>query len=169
MVDVTIKSEDVDNLVRAVRTHADAKALRRELYRGLNRETKDTRRKITDAIPEALPRRGGLAERMRSQVSSSTTVSSRGGVALALRFKSRGYDMKTLTEGRIRHPVFARDRGRKAGGTALASERGSWTWVEQTAGVDSEHFLGEFDDQRPDLLRAIQRVLDEVARKVTNI
>lgn len=151
--DVTIKSEDVDNLVRAIRTHADAKALRRELARGLNSATKDLRRQMVDAIPEALPRRGGLAERMREQVTSSASAKSGKYAGVSIRFRSKGYDMRTLTGGRIRHPLF---------GNRLH-------WFDQTAGVDGDAFGDEFDDRRPEITRAVVRVLDDVARKVTNI
>lgn len=153
MIDVTIKSNDVDNLVRAVRTHADAKALRKELYSGLNRETKDLRSQMIDKIPAALPRRGGLADQMKSKIRANTTAKSGRYAGVSVWFKSSGYDIRTLTGNRLRHPVFGNRR----------------VWVDQTAGVDADEFMGEFDKQKPDIQRAISRVLEDVARKVTNI
>jgi hypothetical protein len=152
-MEVTIKSTDVDNLVRAIRTHADAKTIRRDLYRGLNSASKGVRSQMVDAIPNALPRRGGLAEQMKAKVRSRTTAKGGRYAGVAIRFNSSGYDIRTLTGARLRHPVFG-DRG---------------TWVEQTAGLNPEAFVGEFARQRPEMLRAISRVLEDIARKVTNI
>jgi hypothetical protein len=152
-MEVTIKSDDVDHLVRAVRTHADAKAIRREMYQGLNRATRGVRENMVDAIGDALPRRGGLAAQMQHMVSGRASAKSGKYAGVSLRFTSRGYDIRTLTGRRLRHPVF----GNRA------------VWVEQTAGVNPEAFPGEFDRQRPDMLRAVSRVMEDIARKVTNI
>lgn len=152
-MEVTVKSDDVDSLVRAVRTHADAKAIRRDLYRGLNSASKPVRSKMIDAIPNALPRRGGLAEQMQAKVSSRATAKSGKYAGVSIRFSSKGYDIRTLTGARLRHPVFGnRD-----------------VWVEQTAGVNPEAFTGVFDRQKPLVARAVKRVLDDIARKVTDI
>jgi hypothetical protein len=42
-------------------------------------------------------------------------------------------------------------------------------WVEQSEGLNPEAFTGEFEQQKPDMQRAISRVLEDIARKVTNI
>lgn len=152
MIDVTVKSDDVDNLVRSVRTHADAKALRKELHSGLNRATKDVRAEMVDKITAALPQRGGLAEQMKAKIRTNTSAKSGKYAGVSLWFRSSGYDMRTLTAGRLRHPVYGRP-----------------PWVDQTAGVDSDEFMGEFEKQKPDILRDISRVMEDVARKVTNI
>jgi hypothetical protein len=152
-MEVTIKSTDVDNLVRAIRTHADAKTIRRDLYRGLNSASKGVRSQMVDAIPNALPRRGGLAEQMKAKVSSRATAKSGKYAGVSIRFASKGYDIRTLTGGRLRHPVFG-NRG---------------VWVEQSEGLNPEAFTGEFEQQKPDMQRAISRVLEDIARKVTNI
>jgi hypothetical protein len=151
--DVTIRSEDVDNLVRTLRTHADAKALRRELYRGLNRATKDVRDEMKSAIGDALPRRGGLAAQVQAATSSSTSAKSGRYAGVSIRFRSRGHDIRLLTGRRLRHPVFG---NRNA-------------WVTQSEGLDPEQFTDEFENQNPAVQRAIVRVLEDVARKVTNI
>lgn len=153
MVSEGINAGDVDNLVRAIRTHADAKALRRELYSGLNRATKGIRGEMIEVIPAALPRRGGLAEQMAAKVTSRTTAKSGKYAGVSMRFSSKGYDIRTLTGKRLRHPVF----GNRS------------VWVEQSEGVDGDRFPDEFDQQKPEIQRAIVSVLEEVARKVTNI
>lgn len=145
-----VTSEDVGNLVRSLRTHADAKAIRRDLYRGLNRATKPVRSRMTDAIPEALPQRGGLAEQFKSKVGSRTTAKAGKWAGVSIRFSSRGHDMRTLTGGRIRHPVY----GNRS------------VWVTQTAGADPERFMGAFEDQTPLMRREVERVLEDVAQKI---
>lgn len=153
MADDGINAGDVDNLVRAIRTHADAKAFRRELYSGLNRATKGIRGEMIQVIPSALPRRGGLAEQMAAKVSSRTTAKSGKWAGVSMRFSSRGYDIRTLTGKRLRHPVY----GNRS------------VWVEQSEGLHPDVFPDEFDKQRPEIQRAVVSVLDEIARKVTNI
>ena len=152
-MEVTVKSTDVDNLVRAIRTHADAKAIRRDLFRGLNSVGKESARHMVDVIDEALPRRGGLADEMKATIKSR--VSAKGGkyAGVSLWFNSKGHDVRTLTGRRLRHPVFG---NREA-------------WVDQTAGVDPKVFPGEFERLRPDMTRAVNKVLEGIARKVTNI
>lgn len=148
-----VKSDDVDNLVRAIRTHADAKAIRQEMFRGLNHIGKGIRPKMVDAIDEALPSRGGLAEEFKSTVSSRVSAKSGKYAGVSIWYKAKGHDIRTLTGQRLRHPVF----GNRA------------VWVTQTAGVNPEAFPGEFDKQKPDMQRAVSRVLEDIARKVTNI
>jgi len=152
-MEVTIKSTDVDNLVRAIRTHADAKAIRRDLSKGLNSASKGVRGQMIDRIPEALPRRGGLAEQMHGMVSGRATAKTGKYAGVSLRFSSKGYDIRTLTGARLRHPVY----GNRS------------NWVEQSAGLHPEAFTGEFERQKPDMARAINKVLEDIARKVTNI
>lgn len=142
-------ADDVGDLVKAIRTHADAKALRRELNAGLNRATKQIRAQMVKALPDALPQRGGLAEQVQKRVSASTTAKSGKYAGVSMRFRSRGYDLRMITEGRIRHPVFGRS-----------------AWVTQTTGVEPEAFMGEFDKQKPEIQEQIMRVLEDVARKV---
>lgn len=152
-MEVEIKSKDVDNLVRAVRTHADAKSIRRELFRGLNHAGKPVRSKMIDAIPQALPERGGLAAQMQSKIRGRITARSGKYAGVSLRFSaSGGYDIRTLVGGRLRHPVF-----------------GHGPWVEQTEGVDPDAFTRVFGQEQPQLRREIDKVLATIARKVTNI
>ncbi|WP_183092904.1 hypothetical protein [Nocardioides stalactiti] len=151
--DFEIRSEDVENLVRKIRTHADAKGLRRELFRGLNSVTKDIRGQMIEVIPAALPRRGGLAEQVAGATRASTSAKAGRYAGVSMRFSARGHDLRTLTGKRLRHPLFG--------------HRGHW--FDQTAGVEPAVFTGEFDKQLPDVQRAIRGVLEDIAREVTNI
>ena len=152
--DVTVRgAEVIDNLVRNINARADAKALRRELAIGLNRATKYTRGQMTEVIPAALPSRGGLSAQLQSKVKGNVSAKSGKYAGVSLRFAARGYDIRTLTGRRLRHPVFG---NRSA-------------WVNQTEGVEPAVWFAEFDKQKPEIQRAIVAVLDDVARKVSNI
>ena len=152
-MEVSVTSDDVDNLVRALRTHADAKAIRRDLFRGLGGVAKDVRVKMVNVIPQALPRRGGLAGQFQAATSGRISAKSGKYAGISIWYKAKGHDIRTLTGARLRHPVF----GNRA------------AWVEQTAGVDPKVFPAEFERQKPDIQRAVNRVLEDIARKVTNI
>ena len=117
MTELRVVSEDVDKLVRNIRQHADGRAIRRELSRGLNSATKHARGQMIEVIPAALPRQGGLASQMKTMVRGTTSAKSGKWAGVSLTFRSRGYDVRTLTGRRLRHPVF----GNRS------------NWVEQTA------------------------------------
>lgn len=151
-MEVIVTSSDVDSIVRAIRANADAKAIRRDLYRGLNSVTKPVRSKMVDAIPNALPTGGGLASQMQSMVSGRASAKGGRYAGVSIRYTSKGYDIRTLTAGRLRHPVFGN----------------SDVWVDQTAGVHPDEFTKVFEREKPIMRRAVLRVLDDIARKVTN-
>lgn len=154
MGDVELRgAEDVDALVRRIRLHADAKAIRRELYQGLNRATKPVREDMKASILPSLPSRGGLAALVYAK--ASITTSAKGGkwagVSIKARGRKGGGDIARMNRtGRLRHPVFG-NRG---------------AWVTQSAGVNPGFLDDAFKNARPDVTRAVSRVLDEIARKV---
>lgn len=153
MTELVIRgADDIDKLVKAIRTHADAKALRRELYRGMNSVAKDVRGQMVEVIPSALPRRGGLAAEMQARLRSRTNAKSGQYAGVSMRFSARGYDVRTLTGRRLRHPVF----GNRS------------NWVDQTAGVDPAVFMAKFDQQKPEVQRRILDVLNDIAQKVAH-
>jgi hypothetical protein len=153
MADFEVRGvEDVERLVRAIRTHADSKALRKELYSGLNRVSKGVRGQMIEVIPAALPKRGGLAAEFQKGTSARTTAKTGKWAGVSIRFSNKGHDIRTLTGKRLRHPVYG---NRSA-------------WVTQTKGVDPTVFTGKFDEQKPEVLKAVLDVMNEVARKVTN-
>lgn len=151
MADIEVRgAEDIDELVKKIRTHADAKALRKELYAGLNRATKDVRGELIEVIPAALPNRGGLADLVKAKAKSRTTAKAGKWAGISMRFESKGYDIRTLTGKSLRHPVF----GNRS------------NWVTQTKGVDPTVFIGKFEQQTPVLRDAVLRVLNDIANKV---
>ncbi len=151
--ELTIRgADDIDALVKRIRTHADAKALRKELYRGMNSVSKKVRGQMIEVIPAALPRRGGLADQIKAKTTSRVWAKSGKYAGVSMRFAARGHDIRTLTGKRLRHPVFG-NRG---------------VWVDQTAGVEPAVFAAKFEAQKPEIQREIVRVLEELARKVAN-
>ncbi|WP_418063951.1 hypothetical protein [Pimelobacter simplex] len=152
MTDVQIRgADDIDAMVRKIRAHADAKALRKELYSGLARLSKELRGPMLEVIPTALPKRGGLADLVASRTKMKTTAKSGKYAGVSLRFSARGHDLRLLTGQRLRHPVFGNRN----------------TWVDQTAGVDPAVFTAKFEEQKPEIQAAIVRALEDIARKVT--
>lgn len=150
-MDVTLRgSDDVDALVRRIRTHADAKAIRKELYAGLNRVTKPVREDMKASIGPSLPSRGGLAALVMARASLTTSATSGRNAGVRIRARHKDYDLKRLNQGRLRHPVFGNRR----------------VWVQQTAGINPGFLDDSFEKQKPEIARGVLRVLDEIARKV---
>lgn len=143
-------ADDIDALVKRIRTHADAKALRKEMLSGLNRASKGVRGAMKEIIPAALPQGGGLAATIQKSTRFNTSAKSGRFAGVTIWAKNSGHDIRTLTGKRLRHPVW--------GNRSM--------WVNQTAGVDPAIFMGEFDKQKPDVQREIVRVLEDIARKV---
>lgn len=151
MADFEIRgTDDVDALVRRISQHADAKAIKREMFQGLNRSTKDVRKDMKDAIPDALPTRGGLSAAVQKDTRLTTTAKSGKYAGVTVWAKSRKRDIRTLMGKRLRHPVWGNRR----------------LWVNQSAGVNPGVFEKSFVDQKPDVTRDIKRVMEDIARKV---
>lgn len=156
MVEVTVKAEHLAALVRAINVHADPKAIRRELYRGLNSASKPVREEMkkSTADPVNLPTQGGLQALMVSRQSVIATV--RGGQYAAVSIKVGGKGGFALGSvyrtGRVMHPTYGRGR-----------------FVTQTAGVKPRWMDPVFEAQKPEVQAAIQEAIEFIAGRVTNI
>ena len=154
MPDVELRGvDDVDALVRRIRTHADAKALRKELYAGLNRVTKGVREDMKASIGPSLPSRGGLAALVMAKASLTTTAAAgkNAGVRIRVRGRKGGGDIGRMNRtGVVRHPVYGNRN----------------VWVSQTEGVEKDFLDEPFMKSKPEVARGIQRVLADIARKV---
>lgn len=154
--DVSIKgAEDVDNLVRAIRTHADAKALRKELYSGINRVSKRIREamKASSADPANLPSRDGLQALIvkHQSVTTSAVAGKWAGVRIKVQGRSGGPDVGSIMRtGRVLHPTFGRGR-----------------FVSQSEGIKPRWMDETFEHQKDEVQKAILQVMEDVARKVT--
>lgn len=144
-------AEDIDRLVKSIRTHADSRALRRDLFQGLNREAKSVGAEMRGVVPRAVPRRGGFAARLQAGLAMETKQAGQW-TGVRMRFRSTTYDIRVLNGSPLRHPVFGNRRA----------------WITQTAGLSPEVFTDTFQQQKPEMVRAVHRVLEDVARKVTS-
>lgn len=153
MADFEVRgADDIDRLVKAIRQHADRKALQKELYSGLARTAKKVKGPMIEAIPATLPERGGLAAII--QQATRVRISARTGRYAGARmvFRAKGHDVRTLVGKRLSHPVWGNHD----------------KWVVQTAGVVPAVFLHSFSSQKPEVRKAVLEVMNEVARKVAN-
>lgn len=167
--DLEFNADDIERLVKNIKTHGNRKALEKELRGGLNRASKDIRSQMLKVIPAALPSRGGLANTIHEATRSRTAVKGGKWAGVSMVFSARGHDIRVVTGKRLRHPVFAKKRlgddavqVRRALG--LGGDRGPW--VEQTAGVKPELWDAEIDQQTPEIRRAVIAVLNDVTRKM---
>lgn len=89
----------------------------KELVLSMRRELRTVGKPVGDrvinAIADRMPRRGGLAERIRSQGRVSMLVDLRRGVRVQLANKA-GMFMGAFESGTIRHPVFGNRKTWKA-------------------------------------------------------
>lgn len=156
MVDVRVEADDVANLVRAIRQHADAKALRGELRHALNSVTKNVREEMkkSTADPVNLPTLGGLQALMVAKQSVIATVRGGNHAAISIKVGSKkgGPELGSIYRtGRVMHPTYGHGR-----------------FKLQTAGVKPRWMDPVFEAQQPDIKRAIEDALEIIARKVTN-
>ena len=122
----------------------------RKLVLGMRRDlralAKPVGDRIVEAIADAMPKRGGLSERVRSQGRVSLLVDLRRGVRIQLANKAGMY-MGAFESGTIRHPVYGNRK----------------TWVAQfvPSGVGAEAFAKEADG----LATAVADHVTETARR----
>lgn len=133
--------------------------LRKQMRRALAEVAKPLGMHVRSAGSGRLPRRGGLAARVaRARIGTTLGTSSRNP-SIAIRLSTReGYNLRLMNAGKLRHPVFARsDRTRE-----------QWAWVSQE--IEPDAFARAFDEGAPEVrraaMKALQAVLDDVARKV---
>lgn len=104
----------------------------------------------------SLPHRGGLAARVAEQgkVGLQSALVARN-LHITMTLSNKRANMRSLNEGLLRHPVFAR-AGRAR------------TWVRQAVptGVFTKAFYAEAPRLRDAALQGAQNALDDVARKV---
>lgn len=151
-MDVEVRGlDDLQAVTKALRAAGDqGKGLRKELYAGLNRATKDVREDMKAGIPASLPSRGGLASEVH-RTTSLTTTTTGGGRNPGVRIRARGRrGIARMNRGSFRHPVFGnRD-----------------VWVTQTAGVTKGFLDQPFEKSKPQLQRAVLDAIAAVARMI---
>ena len=116
------------------------------MRRDLREIAKPVGGRVIEAIAEVMPKRGGLAQRIRSQGRVSLLVDLRRGVRIQLANRGGMY-MGQFEGGTIRHPVYGHTK----------------TWVAQfvPSGVGAEAFAKEADG----LATAVADHVTETARR----
>jgi hypothetical protein len=148
-------AREIARVARALAQAGDAgKGFRRELYSGLNRVTKDTRRDMKAAIEPALPHRGGLAAKVAKSASVTATASLRGNnVGVRIRARRRGVkgpSLRRMNKGEFRHPLYG-NRG---------------VWVSQTAGVKAKFLDDAFAHSKPKIRIAVVLAIRNVRHRI---
>ena len=122
----------------------------RKLVLGMRRDlralAKPVGDRIVEAIADAMPKRGGLSERVRSQGRVSLLVDLRRGVRIQLANKAGMY-MGAFESGTIRHPVYG--------------HRKAWVSQQVPGGKGAEVFAKEADG----LATAVADHVTETARR----
>ena len=122
----------------------------RKLVLGMRRDlralAKPVGDRIVEAIADAMPKRGGLSERVRSQGRVSLLVDLRRGVRIQLANKAGMY-MGAFESGTIRHPVYG--------------NRKAWVSQQVPGGKGAEAFAKEADG----LATAVADHVTETARR----
>jgi len=148
-------TDDLAKLGRAFKAAGSGgKGMRKELRSGLTRATKETRRDLKAAIPDALPRRGGLAA-LVARTATVTTSSSTSGPKVGVRIKARrrglkGPSLRRLNAGTVRHPVYGNPK----------------KWVSQTAGVKRGFLTLAFARSKPKVRREVADVIKTVRSRI---
>lgn len=128
---------------------AEARDLRRELYRGLNRAAKPPQAAARRKAATRLPKRGGYAARVAG---ARMSVKTRGGrdpsVRLTARAGRQQVDLRAADAGLIRHPVF--------------DTRAKWVLQRVNAGW----WTDALNETAPQARQQMEAALDEVAAKL---
>ena len=118
--------------------------LRKELLRGIRDAGKVVVPKIKQEMAETLPKRGGFAALAAREPIAVRTKTSASGASVRL-FRKRG---DWLNRGRLRKPLF----GNKD------------HWYDQQ--VPSDWFGKAIEGDAPEIRRAIEKVMDDIAAKI---
>lgn len=142
-VDIRVEGVgELEKLGRQLREVGD-KELRRELYKGVNRATKQLKADVKQEAAVSLPRRGGLAKLIASsRLSTSTRTTGRDpGVRITGRLS--GHDLQAIDRGRLRHPVF----GNRSRWVTQQIRPGFFTRpLQDGSGPVRDELLNVFDD-----------------------
>lgn len=122
--------------------------LRKELLRGLRNGTKTAIPDVRAAALRDLPKRGGLAERVARQKFGARTSL---GKTPRVHIVGQGMkELQTIDAGSVRHPI---PKSRKV-------------WVAQRAGITPGFFSGTLKKKAPEIRRALDDVMGDIARKI---
>jgi len=141
-------SRDLSALSRELKETGNGE-LRKELMRGMRDAGREIPKGIRSGVLSTMPSRGGFADLLAgSDIKQRNSLS---GAYAKVRFtgaNSAIKDVDALNRGRLRHPLF----GNRA------------HWFNQT--VPAGWFDVPIEQQQPEFLQAINRVLDDIKSKL---
>lgn len=141
----------VESLARLSRAMHEAGerggGMRRELTKGLAKESAPIRKEMRAAIVPALPKRGGLAADVLRSTRFTSTVSTGSTPSVRIKVRSKRSVRRMNATGSFRHPVFGRrDK-----------------WVTQRPTVALKDFLDRpFEKAKPGLQQAVLAAITRV-------
>jgi hypothetical protein len=136
---------------KALKAQGEAgKGARKELYKAIQRGTKQLKKDVQANALAELPHRGGLAATVAS--SKLATKTRGGGQGVGVKIVATGKkvsDLKSMDKGKLRHPVYGR------GAWVMQSVPPGWFTkpLEEGADVVRKELLRAMDD----VIRAIER------------
>lgn len=148
MADFEIRGgEDVAALVKRINQHGDAKAIKREMFAGINRATKEVRADMKQAPAKVLPGAYGAAVSKDFTARTSAKGGAFAGVTIWTKAKNRDL-LRMNRDGRLRHMLFG--------------DRRFW-WSQS---VPREFLDDAFDASRPEVQRGVVNAMEDIARKI---
>lgn len=126
--------------------------MRREMFRGINRATKEPRRQTLQELSERLPDAGGASAAIRKDTKLNTKRNMRGrNVGIRIIAKSPRTVQRMNNQGVLRHPLFG-NRSR---------------WFNQNVsglqGWFDEPLQRSAPQVRQEILEALDRAVDKIA------
>lgn len=94
-------AEQLASMSKALRSAGDGKGLRKEMYKGFQRATKDAKSKPPQVAATELPHRGGLAAEVAKAKLSTRTRG--GGKSVGIQIVAKGKYLRQTDRGVIRN------------------------------------------------------------------
>lgn len=123
--------------------------LRAELSASLRQAAVPLARAVDEAIPQYLPRRGGLAREVQGMTIEPVVGVTASTVRLKLRGRSEGRDVRRMDAGTVRHPVY----GNRSTWVSQPVKPGFWT---KTLAKQGSKVRKAIDDALRDFTRRLQ-------------
>jgi hypothetical protein len=99
--------EKLTRLAAVLADHADGKALKNKLRKGIRAETGDITKDQRASLASGLPKRGGAAATISGESKFSTRTGLAGrGVSVDIVDSWKGHDMPAIDDGTLRHPLY---------------------------------------------------------------
>lgn len=139
-------ANDLERVSRELR--GAPQELRRELFRGINRATKEPRREALEELVARLPDRGGASAAIRRDTRLNTKRNMRGrNVGVRVVAKSPR-TVQRMNRGILRHPVYGNRN----------------VWVNQA--IDPGWFTDPMEASAPEVRTQIVAALERVAQQI---